>query len=281
MNKQIGSRSFGKWILSGEHTVLRGGSAILFPFNQFYFEILYKEEKLSSDQLIQTGDLRYAKVIKKALHLIGRNKIKGIFHLNSTIPVASGLGSSAAFCICLSKVFYQLGWITENEILKLSIQLENEFHGKSSGADISVVYYNKPILFKNFTNIKFLSPKWNPYFCFVDTKMQSSTKKCVQKVNQFIKNNPDQGEKIDQIMQESVQLSMKSLELDSKEGLSLLKKAMDQAAWCFREWGLCEGKILKKMEELKNQGALAVKPTGAGGGGFIVSLWDKPVKKSL
>ena len=29
------------------------------------------------------------------------------------------------------------------------------------------------------------------------------------------------------------------------------------------------------MVMLKNAGAIAVKPTGSGGGGFVVSLWDK------
>ena len=55
-----------------------------------------------------------------------------------------------------------------------------------------------------------------------------------------------------------------------------LKQSMDIAEDCFKQWGLIEGALLDHIEHLKGLGALAVKPSGAGLGGFVVSLWDKP-----
>lgn len=35
------------------------------------------------------------------------------------------------------------------------------------------------------------------------------------------------------------------------------------------------------MNRLTAEGALAVKPTGSGGGGFVLSLWDRQPPESL
>ena len=289
-DRKIISRSFGKWILSGEHTVLRGGKAVLFPLKQFYFEVSYKEkhhffQKLKNNFYVHFSSSfqeeyhsQYIHVIKTALKLVEKSNIRGQFNLDCTIPFSAGLGSSAAFCVSLVKIFFQLGWVKEEDLLKLSLELEHEFHGKSSGADIQVIYNEKPIVFKNFNNTAVLKPKWEPYFYLYDTGVRAKTQKCIQKVNEFINKNPERGKELDQQIQQSVDLCIQALNQDQKQGELLLKTAMDQALECFMEWGLCEGKILEWVRKLKEQGALAVKPTGSGGGGFVVSLWEQPPK---
>ena len=289
---KIISRSFGKWILSGEHTVLRGGEAVLFPLKQFYFEVSYKEipdssQKLSNDLCVRLSSAfqeeyhsPYIHAIKTALKLVEKNNIKGQFELDCTIPFSAGLGSSAAFCLSLLKIFMQLGWIPEEDILKLSLELEHEFHGTSSGADIQVIYHEKPIVFKNFNNIEVLKPQWDPHFYLYDTGVRATTQQCIQKVNEFIKNNSVRAKELDQQMKQSVALCIQALSQDQKQGELFLKKAMDQALECFTEWELCEGKVLEWIRKLKQQGALAVKPTGSGGGGFLVSLWKKTPKEN-
>ena len=284
------SRSFGKWILSGEHTVLRGGKAVLFPLKSFYFEVSYKERGAVSQELSkglcvhfsssfqEEYHSQYIHVIKTALKLIEKSSIKGQFGLDCTIPFSAGLGSSAAFCVSLAKVFCQLGWIQEKDILNLSLELEHEFHGKSSGADIQVVYHEKPIVFKNFNNVEILKPKWKPCFYLYDTGVRAKTQQCIQKVNEFIKHNPERAKELDQQMKQTAALCLQALNQDQKQGINLLKTAMDQALECFTKWGLCEGRVLESVRKLKEQGALAVKPTGSGGGGFLVSLWKRPPK---
>ena len=276
------SRSFGKWILSGEHTVLRGGEAVLFPLKQFYFEVSYKETNNFclhfSSSFQKEYYPQYIHVIKTALKLIEKNPIEGEFGLDCTIPFSAGLGSSAAFCLSLTKMFFQLGWIQKEDILKLSLELEHEFHGKSSGADIQVVYHEKPIIFKNVDSVEILKPKWEPVFYLYDTGVRAKTQQCIQKVNEFIKHNPEQAKELDQQMKQAVVLCTQALKQDQKQGIKLLKTAMNQALECFTGWGLCEGRVLEWVRKLKKQGALAVKPTGSGGGGFVVSVWETSPK---
>ena len=52
-----------------------------------------------------------------------------------------------------------------------------------------------------------------------------------------------------------------------------LAEAMNQAQACFETWGLVSSELMDQKHELLKQGALAVKLTGAGLGGFWVALW--------
>jgi mevalonate kinase len=78
---------------------------------------------------------------------------------------------------------------------------------------------------------------------------------------------------IDRQMAESVKLAQQALE-DTTDGLQNLTQAITQAASCFRQWGLVSESLERHMANLQEAGALAVKPTGSGGGGYVVSLWD-------
>ena len=279
-------KSCGKWILSGEHTVLRGGKAILFPLKKFFFEIRFKESHHSFgnidvvlDSVFPLEKFRgfYTYIIKKSLSLINKSRVSGVFCLNCAIPMAMGLGGSSAFCVSLAKIFFYKGWIQEKDIPKLSLELEHEFHGKSSGADIQVVYREQPCIFTNFHQVEVFKLQWKPYFYLMDTKSVSSTKDCVQKVSDFIKKNPLRGKELDQQMQESVLSSIQAFNMEAQKGELLLAKALNQALECFVEWGLCDEKVKAVMQNMKQKGALAVKPTGSGGGGFVVGLWNKPL----
>jgi mevalonate kinase len=44
----------------------------------------------------------------------------------------------------------------------------------------------------------------------------------------------------------------------------------------FSGWGLTTGVLGDHIQQLKDYGALAVKPTGSGDGGYVLSLWRQP-----
>ena len=260
-------RTYGKCILAGEHSLLRGGSALLFPLKYFYFDVFYQEgdfEVTLGENFLEKKYLKdYRDCIQK---FVGQRK--GRFHLECSIPVAAGLGSSAAFCLGVSRIFLHNGWISETQVPDMSLKMENEFHGQSSGADIRLVEKEKPLLFKNFNDFEIFKPTWNPYLYLHDTGIRSETKKCVWQVQK--QNNPH----IDQKMKESVALCVKALQ--GEKNLSLLGQGIRQAGECFEEWGLCPSSVQKQILDLKKKGALAIKPTGSGRGGFLISLWNKP-----
>ncbi|MEK6554646.1 MAG: mevalonate kinase, partial [Bdellovibrionota bacterium] len=85
-----------------------------------------------------------------------------------------------------------------------------------------------------------------------------------------------------QEMKESVELARRALgNAKGEESLSHLAQALDIARDCFQQWGLCGDELNKHMDILSEEGSLSVKPTGSGGGGYVLSLWSQPPPASL
>ena len=70
-------------------------------------------------------------------------------------------------------------------------------------------------------------------------------------------------------------------ETDSAIGFEMLSQAIHQARGCFERWGLASGEMGNHIQWLFSQGAYAVKPTGSGDGGYVLSLWRKPPPQSM
>jgi mevalonate kinase len=88
--------------------------------------------------------------------------------------------------------------------------------------------------------------------------------------------NANEARNVDEAMQRAVDKAKASLELSCVNPLESLRQAITESAACFKAWGLVSENLSQHMHLLLTQGALAVKPTGSGGGGYVVSLWDKP-----
>lgn len=75
-------------------------------------------------------------------------------------------------------------------------------------------------------------------------------------------------------MQKSVFMIEEALALkDETHGLSMLASAINAAEHCFEEWELITTELKQHLDRLHQLGAIAVKPTGAGAGGYVLSLW--------
>lgn len=282
-------KSFGKWILAGEHAVLRGVPAVVFPIQSRNLELNYSrgsnplELRLIGDhgkelQLLVWGVLEKACEIKK----ISRTDLKGTLLLESSIPVGAGMGASAALCVALTRWLGFLGYVQESEYYEFARDLENLFHGESSGVDIAVALSGEGLRFIRNGERKSLTPAWKPLWYISYSGKRGVTVDAVNKVKDLILQDPDLGKKIDQQMAEAVEIAARALHMDSQEGLPVLAKAIQLAGDCFEKWGLTEGAPTSHIQWLKSQGALAVKPTGSGGGGYVLSLWkEKPSAEIL
>lgn len=277
------TRTYGKWILSGEHSVLRGAPALVFPLYSRSLNLSFQEDaEATSLDLKLKGkhgeelQLLFWGVLEKACELkkIPRSSLKGRLTIESFIPVGAGMGASAAFCVAMTRWFQSLGWLDDGEVYEFARQLENLFHGESSGVDVAVVMQEQPLYFLRNGIRKVLNPTWQPQWYISYSGQRGVTSECVQKVKNFIVQNPEQGELLDKEMSRSVELANQALAVDPKKGLPILVESINTAAQCFLKWGLTEGSLKSRMDELKSQGAIAVKPTGSGNGGYILSLWS-------
>lgn len=261
----------GKWVLAGEHSVLRGGKAIAFPLSSCHLKISYSiADKTICQSPSYLGDAaqKVFLALKEKLSL----PFSISFSVESNIPASSGLGSSAALCCALTEIAVAEGFLPRHELTKISTAMENIFHGISSGMDIAAVSAQAPICFQRGHAPATLRLSWQPHFYLHATSGIGNTKDCIR----LVEKNP-QLEKIDTQMQSAVDQALAALNSISPNRLDELATAINKAESCFRDWGLINSSMQNKIDELKKAGALAVKPTGSGSGGFLLSLWQNEI----
>jgi len=170
-----------------------------------------------------------------------------------------------------------LGWLDEAEIFSASREIEHIIHGESSGVDIIGAMSEAGHLFFKSGDTKPIEINWQPNWYLSDCGQKGATASCITKVKNILEKTPDVGRKIDRTMNFSVQACLDALAMPNKEkGNELLTQAIDSASGAFTQWGLVHGSLKQHMLELTKNGALAIKPTGSGGGGYVLSLWTNP-----
>ena len=281
-------RVFGKFVLGGEYSVLRSGPAIVYPLKHYYIDFKYQNHTypliLKKRGQYRTGlDFTVTPVLHKAFKMLGKKqeRLKGSLDIEGHIPFGAGLGASASLCVGIAHLFLHKKWLKKTDLFDFATQLEDIFHGKSSGMDISVVLKEKPILYQKGKVLKYLdSFKQRPLLFLSYSEGRASTSIGVAKVRKIFDKNWELGASIDKQMNQSVHLCLQSLS-EKQDMLSPLKQAFDLAEKCFEQWGLISYDLKQHIRELKQGGALAVKPTGSGLGGHVISLWNKPAPAKL
>lgn len=265
--------SHAKWILSGEHSVVRGGKAIAFPLCNYTNSLTFEK---GDDLSIFSSHEHLKETVFSLLEIassfsnIPLEEIRGRIAVESDIPIKAGLGSSAAICANIVNLFKYLGFC--GDALELAKRLENKFHQKSSGLDVTVALENKPVVFHKNRGVEFLKPKFWPCMILTYSGEKSPTSDCISIVREiFLKD-----EKLALELDEQMNLASELCEHALKNAVfSKLKDGITLGNKVFRGWGLCNDSMSFHMEELLSAGAVAAKPTGSGLGGYVLSLWEK------
>lgn len=287
----------GKWVLAGEHSVLRGATAVALPQRDLGLTLSFEPHPEFSAVPVSETESRLGIepveaeiVIKELLHSVADRCAEdsrvfdwpnGKLKIRSNIPVGAGLGSSAALCVALTRWMAEPLGVEEAACIEFATRLEHRFHGRSSGMDVAVIVAEQPISFAMDGRVRSLGIQNIPKFTFHDTGLRTRTSECVLRVEKFREEVPNLGVKVDETMAAASRAAMEGLirydspNLESRrEGLQLIKKGMEMARECFYSWELVPGDVKRMEEDLLKKGALAVKLTGAGGGGVLVALWD-------
>ncbi len=278
------TRTFGKWILAGEHTVLRGGHALVFPLKSRFldFQYFFKNNKNLTLEIPQgypeDFKLLFWAVFEKACNMKGLvpSHFQGLIQMKANIPVGSGLGASASLCVAIARWFESLKLVSSVEIFDFAKTLEDVFHGESSGVDVAVVLSEKGLLFQRNGARESFQSHWQPEWYLSHSGHKGITKECVQKVQSWGFDNPSALDESDSRMKKSVELCMEALTSHPDRGFDRLVEALQLAQNCFWQWGLIDPALKAHMKVLNEAGAKAMKPTGSGLGGYVLSIWNRP-----
>jgi len=280
MSFDFSTKAHGKWILAGEHAVLRGHPCLVFPLRDVFCELSFTTKPATHGATFrgQWGEdmhLLFWSVVEHGLKMVGRDlsAVEGDFNLENNIPLGVGLGASAALCVALTRWFHWKGWVEHDELFSFARSLEDLFHGESSGVDIVGALYDEGRCF-TAGDITPLVVNWQPHWALSYSGEMGITSHCVKQVQALFEQDNEQATRIDKAMAASVEMAMAALALqDNVEGQELLSHAINQARVCFNQWGLATGQVEGHIQQLLAKGALAAKPTGSGHGGYILSLW--------
>ena len=149
------AKYYGKIILFGEYTILKGGTGFVIPYSNVFGFFDYLDPASSPKQHQSNADLQnFLKYLQNIeginIQAFEKDLKKGLF-FKSNIPSGYGVGSSGALVAgvferyCLNKHTLQSD-LTESK--KYLAKMESFFHGTSSGIDPLCCFIQKPLMFR-------------------------------------------------------------------------------------------------------------------------------------
>ena len=268
------AESSGKVILCGDHGVVYGARSLGMPISQLTMTTKVTSIQ-SSRHEVALGNSKLTRELEpsvvKACSLAGLDeKQKFLVEIHSQIPLGAGLGASAALCLNLLKALHAFqGKVQDVGLLALMAnELEKRFHGSPSGLDVSILAKKTLISFQKGLPPIPLARPGKFFFALVDSGLRSSTKMMCHMASRVMAKESKRASVVSAFNQTHDQM----VEATRKKSLSMMTESLDAGAELMRELSVVGDVLEVTMDAIKTAGALACKPTGSGGGGFVVAL---------
>ncbi|WP_424632479.1 mevalonate kinase [Borreliella lusitaniae] len=194
------------------------------------------------------------------------------FSVISEIPIGVGLGSSASLSLCFAEyITSHFEYRNCNKIL-LANQIENIFHGKSSGMDIALIDLGGTFYLEKkedvFNPIKIKDSGF--YFLIGAIKRDFTTKEIVTNLKKQLLSNSDLF-----VFIEKLGLTVRNAYASFKnKDIYSLANEMNIAYYCLKRLGLSNDTLDWLISNGIKLGALSGKLSGSGKGGAFIFLFE-------
>ncbi|KQO64986.1 mevalonate kinase [Curtobacterium sp. Leaf261] len=274
------SSTHGKAILLGEHAVLYGAPAIALPVTDLVVRAeataAHDEHHLTST--VHTGPFDTAPAavlptvtaVLATLRHLGATDERIHVSVDSTVPTARGLGSSAAVAGAVSAaVADALGLsLSTEERFALVQECERIAHGTASGLDARAVVADGPVWIEG--GITTPLPVAGPFvFVVADTGVPGHTREAVARVRERHDRDP---RTVEDLVGRIGMLALGARDLLAAGDAARLGTAMDSAHEMLGALGVSSPELDNLVIAARGAGALGAKLTGGGRGGCVLVL---------
>ncbi|HMK07705.1 MAG TPA: mevalonate kinase [Anaerolineales bacterium] len=286
----------GKIILLGEHAVVYGRPALAVPVRQV--QACARIEPAGDGApggvlLVSAGTALHAwldelpaehplaAICRATLAALAISEFAPLrLSIESTIPVASGLGSSAAVSVAVARALNQHfgGSLRDGDISDLAYEVERIHHGTPSGIDNTVVSFDRPVLFQRGERPVPLAIGGTFTFLIADTGIAAPTAEAVGLVRQRWSADPARLEAaFDEIA---------AIVLDGRQALQngdhhALGQAMRRNHGALVGLGVSSVELDRLVQAAEASGALGAKMSGGGMGGHMIALVGAPERDAV
>jgi mevalonate kinase len=283
----------GKIILFGEHAVVYNRPALAVPVTQVHVDVEILDSPrqgiwIHSPSIDLHAELNslpdrhpIGSVILKFFQGFGIHPPPALdIVIESTIPVAAGLGSGAAVSVAMIRALalHTANLLTDEQVNNLAFEIEKLHHGTPSGIDNSVITYAKPVYF--IKDMPIITLKTGKPFTIVigDTGIPAPTKESVDSVRRLRIHDQRALENIFNEIAQIALIGKRSIEGGKPE---LLGELMDQNHKYLQELTVSSPELDKLVETARKAGALGAKLSGGGRGGNMIALAEHTKAESI
>jgi mevalonate kinase len=269
---RAGGEANGKVILLGEHAVVHGQPAIAVGLE---LGVRVEVEPLDRGPRRPPGDdPRLAQMVDAAASRLGiPDATSFAVSVGGELPIAIGLGSSAALCVALVRALAAASGLrtTPAEVAACAHALESIFHGTPSGVDSTTATYGGVLWFlagppPTHETIR-LRRDLGLVIALSGTRHE--TGQTVGGLRQRVAARPDVYRPVLQAIGALVASARGALEAGDHE---LLGDLMNMNHALLAACGVSTPQLEETVEKARRCGALGAKLTGGGGGGAVVAL---------